>query len=195
MSILYLVRHGRTSTSPLDPSNPGLSPAGREQALAVAQELSARLLRPIAILASPLSRCRETAEALCDLWGQAPLLEPRVAEIPAPDEPSLRRDEWLRTTLALSWSEVAREGERIERGYSMRVSQWRKGVCEAALACRTDTVIFSHFVPINVLAGEALNQQTVTCFQPDYASVTIFETMGDRIRLVERGREGHSRPV
>jgi hypothetical protein len=50
-------------------------------------------------------------------------------------------------------------------------------------------VVFSHFVPVNVLTGHATRSDRVACFLPDHTSVTVFETAGNDIRLVERGRE------
>jgi hypothetical protein len=50
-------------------------------------------------------------------------------------------------------------------------------------------VVFSHFVPVNVLTGRATRSDRVACFLPDHTSVTVFETTGSDIRLVERGRE------
>jgi hypothetical protein len=42
---------------------------------------------------------------------------------------------------------------------------------------------------VNVLTGLATRSQRVACFLPDHTSVTVFETTGDDIRLLERGRE------
>lgn len=76
-----LLRHGETELTPQKRfsgsggSDPGLSPAGRRQADAVAAALAARGTIQ-AVVSSPLRRCRETAEAVAARLG----LDVRVDE-------------------------------------------------------------------------------------------------------------------
>ena len=189
MATIYIVRHGRVASAPADPWNPELSLEGRSQAIAVSEELSTRLPGKLPILTSPLRRCIETAAPLARLWGMAPVIEARAAEVPGPPTTALPRDEWLRRALVADWPELIQLGQTLQDGYDKALAGWRENVMLAVLACRSDTVIFSHFVPINVLAGRALRTERVASFRPDHTSVTIFETSGDEIRLLERGRE------
>ncbi len=187
MGLIYLVRHGRTAPQPANPRDPELGPDGQLQAHAVARALDARVQRPLPILTSPLRRCRETAAPLASLWKIEPIIEPRVAEVPSPI--GTERAVWFQQTLASSWHEVARCGNALQPGYESLLAAWRRDVAEAILACSGDTVVFSHFVPINVLAGLALGQSRVTCLRLDHASVTVFETVAGDVRLIESGRE------
>ena len=189
MAIVYVVRHGRVASVPTDPANPELSLEGRSQAVAVAEELSARLPGKLPILSSPLRRCLETAAPLSKLWRVELVVEPRVAEVPGPPAATLPRDEWLRRALSSDWPELIQLGQALQKGYDTTLSGWRENVVKAVLACRQDTVIFSHFVPLNVLTGKALHSERVACFRPDHTSISIFETSGDDIRLLESGRE------
>ncbi len=193
MPILYLVRHGRVAPVPKDGDDPELSPEGRAQAMTVADELTARLPGPLPILTSPLRRCRETAAPLCALWQLEPIIEPRVAEVPGPPETALPRAEWLRRSLVVDWPELISLGQSLQEGYDSVLKSWRAGVLEAVMECPHDAVIFSHFVPVNVLTGQATSSDRVACFLPDHTSVTVFETLGGRIRLLERGRELRSK--
>src|ERR1700754_846276 len=84
MPTLYVVRHGHVHPSPTDLEDPELSAQGHTQATSVAAELHARLPRKLPILTSPMRRCRETAAPLCTMWGVAPIVEPRIAEVPGP---------------------------------------------------------------------------------------------------------------
>jgi broad specificity phosphatase PhoE len=193
MPTLYVVRHGRVAHSPVDIDNPELSPDGRAQAETVAAELRALLPGPLPILSSPLLRCRETAAPLSATWGIEPKVDARFAEVPGPPPFVLPREEWLRRALVAEWPELIQLGQTLQNGYDSILANWREEVLQAALACDSDTVIFSHFVPVNVLAGHATRSQRVACFHPDHTSITIFETAGADIRLVERGREMKSR--
>lgn len=189
MPTLYVVRHGRVAASPADADDPELSPEGQSQALRVADELHARLPKTLPILTSPLRRCRETAAPLSAIWGIEPLVEPRIAEVPGPPESALPRKEWLRRSMVVDWPELIALGQTLREGYDTFLTNWRAGVLEAVLACPHDAVIFSHFVPVNVLTGRATRSERVACFLPDHTSITVFETRGGEIRLVERGRE------
>jgi broad specificity phosphatase PhoE len=188
MPTLYVVRHGRVVASPIDPNDPELSAEGQSQATAVAEELRTRLPGKLPILTSPLRRCRETAAPLSALWGVQPVVEPRIAEVPGPPPDALPRAEWLRRALVAEWPELIELGQSLAKGYDSTLASWRAGVLEVALACPHDAVIFSHFVPVNVLTGRATGSERVACFLPDHTSVTVFETTRADIRLVERGR-------
>lgn len=182
MPLIYLVRHGRVADPPADPHDPELGAQGLAQAEAVAQELHARLKAPLPILTSPMLRCRQTAAPLARLWGVSPVVEPRLIEVPTPPGAKQNRAEWLGRLLASSWPAMLGDEPAL-------LDHWRREVRAAILDCHCDTLAFTHFVPINVIAGLALGQDRVSCFRPDNASVTVVETSASGIRLMERGRE------
>jgi phosphohistidine phosphatase len=74
---LILVRHAEAAPGEPDDLRP-LTPAGRERARELAEELASA--RPATVLSSPLLRARETAEAI----GAAAGLEPKIDERLAP---------------------------------------------------------------------------------------------------------------
>ena len=195
MPFIYLTRHGRVTDMPQDARDPELDATGHAQAEAAAQELCRRLSAPLPILSSPLRRCRETAAPLASAWEVLPLVEPRVIEVPSPRNEALSRDAWLNRALASSWDEAAQFGEQYERGFVHIFEDWRRGVVQAVLDQAADTVIFSHFIPINVLISAATGAQKVMSFRPANGSITVFETGGGAIRLVELGKEVVSRVV
>jgi broad specificity phosphatase PhoE len=171
-----MVRHGRAAAG-FDVADPGLDELGRSQAADVAKLLQP--IGPLNILSSPLARTRETALPLASLWKRAATIEAAVAEIPSPPGLSLTaRVPWLRQFMAGSWSNAEPDLE-----------QWRQSVVAALLAQAEDVVVFSHFIAINVALGSAVDDPRVVIFAPDNCSVTIFESDGTRLRLVERGRE------
>lgn len=177
MARLYMVRHGRAEAGFGESMDPALDALGREQADAVALRLAG--LGPLPILSSPLRRTRETAAPLARLWTSEALIEPAVAEIPSPKGMMLEeRVAWLRGLMVGSWRDASRE-----------LAQWRER-CIATVACLPgDSVIFSHFVAINVIAGAATGDDRVVVFSPDNCSVTVFETAGKTLRLIEKGQE------
>jgi phosphohistidine phosphatase len=77
--LLFLVRHAHADPGDPDELRP-LSPRGREQARRLGAELAAHPTPPELVLASPLLRARETAEAIAE----ALRVEVRVDERLAP---------------------------------------------------------------------------------------------------------------
>jgi broad specificity phosphatase PhoE len=154
--MLYLVRHGQTEANArgllLGRADPPLSELGRRQAAALRDLLpgSAR------IVASPLIRTRETAEALGEENGATVELDDRWLELdygeydemPLADVPA---DVWRRWRTDLDFAppggeSLAALGERV-----------RAACAElAAEAAKRDVVVVSHVSPIKAALTWAL---------------------------------------
>jgi broad specificity phosphatase PhoE len=177
MAKIYMVRHGKAEAGFGGAMDPGLDAVGREQAQAVAQKL--KPLGPLPILSSPLARTQQTAAPLAKLWSITPVIEPAVAEIPSPDGLTLEgRALWLRELMGGSWRDVPFD-----------LAAWREHGIATVTAIARDTVIFSHYVAINVIMGAAIKDDRFVVFSPENCSVTVFETDGEKLRLVEKGEE------
>jgi broad specificity phosphatase PhoE len=88
------------------------------------------------------------------------------------------RADWIRTLMRASWP-----------GSDTALLSWREALVAALLAQTQDTVIFSHFVAINVAMGAALGDDRIRLFSPDNCSVTVFDAADGTLQLVEKGRE------
>lgn len=176
MARLYMVRHGRAAAG-FDVADPGLDELGRSQAEEAAKKLAGR--SPAKILTSPLKRARETALPLARLWKREPIVEDAVAEIPTPPALSVtERVPWLRKFMGGTWREA-----------DVALARWREQVIETLSRMKEDTVIFSHFIAINVGVGHVLEDDRVVVFSPDNCSITVFEADGGVLKLIERGHE------
>ena len=177
MTRLYLVRHGRAAAGWNTDPDPGLDDLGRRQATAVAERLAP--LGPLAILTSPLLRCRETASHLAELWRAEALIEPRVAEIPSPEGVAMvDRVEWLRTAMAGTWRELG-----------PRYATFRDNVLSVLCGLEADSVVFSHFVAINGAIGAAVGDDRLVVRSLDNCSVTVIDVVDAALQLVESGHE------
>jgi len=176
MAKLYLVRHGKAQTGWDNDYDSGLDELGRQQARAAAAILAP--LGPLPIVTSPMARTRETSLPLAETWGLTPRIEERVSEIPSPTLDLTARTAWLIRVMGDRWSNL---GAALQR--------WRKGVIEALLEIDGDTVIFSHFIAINVTAGEATGDDRVVVFLPDNGSITIIETGAAGLAVLRYGSE------
>lgn len=176
MALVHLVRHGEAAAGFGEDHDPGLSARGTEQALAVAAALAPS--GPLPIVVSPLTRCRETAAVLAERWAVEPVVDARVGEIVAPDPDLALRTAWLRRALGGTWGD-------LEDTHG----QWRATVLDALGSIERETVVFTHFVAINVAVGAATDRPDVVCFTPDNCSVTVLANDGGALSLVSLGAE------
>ena len=176
MPRLYLVRHGRAAAGFADHADPGLDELGQHQARAAAERLHA--LGPMRLVSSPLARARETAMPLRARWQCGIEIEPRVAEIPSDLGDLAGRAAWLGSIMGRRWSEL-----------DAPLQRWARGIVTCLLEQPADAVICSHFIAINVAVGWATGDDRVVHFRPDNASISILDTDGWHLRLVEAGTE------
>ena len=176
MAKIYLVRHGKATAGWGMEKDPGLDDLGRAQAKAAALKLAPS--GPLPILTSPLARTRETCIPLAKIWQVEPRVEKRVGEIRFPSETPADRVRWLKEVMVDRWPNLDRDLRR-----------WRQEVIEALLSIETDTVVFTHYIAINVAVGHATQDNRVVCFRPDNASITVLKSDGNNLLLIEQGVE------
>jgi broad specificity phosphatase PhoE len=184
MPRLYLIRHARPVAAWGEEVDPGLDATGQQQAEAAARTL-AQTLDCMPIYTSPLRRCRETARPLERLWQRsAEAFEP-VAELPSPPLHLRARQQWLRQAMRGTWREL----NDLAPAGSPDYLAWRQTLLDSLDRLPQNSVVFSHFIAINVLVAAALSREDVVCFWPDHASITCVEAGNGSLRLVELGRQ------
>jgi len=112
------------------------------------------------------------------MWNVTPRVDECVGEIPSPGENPADRRQWLREVMAQNWSDLGEE-----------LKTWRRHVIEAILKLEKDTVLFSHFIAINVAVGEATGDDRVVCFWPQNASITTIDVKNSGLVLCKLGIE------
>jgi broad specificity phosphatase PhoE len=187
MPKLYLIRHARPAASWGEEADPGLDATGRQQAEAAARTLAQRLERA-PIYTSPLRRCRETALPLEALWQRSAEVFEAVAELPSPRLDLPTRQQWLRRAMLGTWRELS----DLAPAGSPDYLGWRQALLDSLTRLPQDSVVFSHFIAINVAVAAAHAREDVVCFQPDHASITCVEAVNGTLRLIELGREAET---
>ena len=181
MTIIRLVRHGRAAAGWDADPDPDLDDVGRAQAERVAVELlDAQAGSPTdRVWSSPLLRCRRTAEPYSALVAATVDIVDAVTEIPSPEGiPMGERVPWLRAAMAGTWADLG-----------PRYTGFRDRLVERIAAAEGDTVVFSHFVAINAVIGACLNDDRLVIRSLDNTSVTVVESTGSGLRLIEAGHE------
>ncbi len=164
-----------------------LSDDGRQMARAAAEHLQSRGRPVSALFASPLQRARESAEPFAEIFGHAPVIEPRIIE-PTNVFEGKRMKRALRNPL--NWRHLARPAiPSWGEPYADVVARMDSAMHDAwGSAASGDVVLVSHQLPIWVthlsVAGQPLRHdpRRRRCA---LSSVTSFELHGDRWREVD----------
>ena len=188
MGKIYMVRHGKAAAGWDGDADPGLNELGRTQAEAVAEKLQTLIAAPVPVFSSPLKRCQETAAPLAAAWGVTPKIEAGVGEIPPPLTDLTARSAWLRRVMAGSWDGLYTDAVSVESGVDFR--GWYDNVLATLNGQQGEAVvIFSHFIALNAAYCAATGATDVVSFAPENCSLSIFETDGTKLSLIEQGAE------
>ena len=179
MAKIYLIRHGEAAATWAEAADPGLSEKGWAQAEAASQAMAVHGDLPL--ITSPLQRCRETAQPTEQRLGRSATVIDAVAEIPSPDGMFEGRREWLQNLMASTWSDA-----------EDWLQPWRTAVIETLQNLTEDTIVFSHFVAINVAVGAAMKDDRVIVFRPNNCSITCLDNSGGALSLISLGEEAET---
>ena len=185
--MLIIVRHGRTEANAqgllLGRSDPPLDDTGRTQARSLARSLAWAARAASRVVSSPLTRCRETAEALGlpvvvdDRWIELDYGEwdgRPVAEIPTATWRRWRSDADFHPPGGESLADV---GRRVREAANDLVDE----------ATTDDVVVVTHVSPVKASMAWALGVGDELCWRVHVAPAAI-----TRIALGEHGPVLHS---
>ncbi|MGW4159900.1 histidine phosphatase family protein [Streptomyces sp. NPDC004788] len=182
MTTLVLLRHGETLLTPQrrlsgsGGSNPGLSPAGRRQADAVADALAHRG-GVEAVVTSPMRRCQETAQPVAARLGLRVQVDPdlREADFGAWEgltfaEVRERYPDDLSAWFASPEAPPSGAGETMQQ-VTRRVAAVRDGLL--ARYAGATVLVVSHVVPVRTLIRLALQAPPHTLFRMEVAAASL----------------------
>jgi len=178
---IFLVRHGEAAARWHQSDDPGLSELGRQQAAEAARQLVDRIPPEIRLLSSPMQRARETAAPLAAALGAEPSIAEPFREIPTPVAMA-ERQTWLNRIARQTWAEQP-----------AMVQEWRATLLAALRGIREPTVVFTHFMVLNVIVGALQDDDRVVTFLPDNASITALRGFGNDLQVGELGRQFRTR--
>ena len=193
---MLLLRHGQTTMSRRRQysglSNPPLTELGEWQASRAAHRIAAADDIPTAIVASPLVRCQQTAQAVADLLNLPVNTEPGLVELDFGQWDGLTfaqadaADPKLHAQWLLDPTLPAPGGESLVQAHE-RVTAARKRLQERYQGCTI--LVVSHVTPIKSILGQALDAAANIYHRLhlDLASLSIAEFYADGptcVRLV-----------
>lgn len=189
---LLLIRHAEPERVPEGPApaDPGLTPAGHDQAAALARWLAAERLD--AVVTSPLRRARETAAPLAAAHGLPVEIDDDLAEYDRETTSYIPVEE-LRATGDPRWHAMV-EGRLAElagtdpQAFLERVV----GAVERLVARHPGgrVAVVCHGGVINAYVGHILGIRRPLWFEPFYAAVTRVEASRSGARTLRTLNEG-----
>ena len=171
---VILVRHGEAaSTWDGDDRDPGLSPKGVDQAKSINDFTKKIFSKEYEFISSPKKRAIETLKYASEGIDINFSINENFVEIPAEDIDSDIRFEWLKD---ISTRKIDTLPDDIKN--------WRKKIIETTFSLENNSIIFCHFMVINVLVGYAIEKDRLLHFYPDNASITEIEIENKNISVV-----------
>ena len=176
---IFLIRHGEAAQSWDQSSDPGLSELGKEQALECFNTLNENEdLNQFNLISSPLKRAQETSLHFKKNLGKQLSLNEAFREIPSPGISLLERKNWLQEVFKTNINELEKP-QQI----------WQSKILSTLKSFTEPTIIFSHFMVINIVVSTLKNDPRVVSFYPDNCSITEIENKEGKLNLISIGNE------
>jgi broad specificity phosphatase PhoE len=183
MTQIFLIRHGEAAAGWGQDLDPPLSKLGKKQALDAAQYLFENVpnIENFQCLSSPIKRAHETAQAFADISGKKVDIQAKVAEIPSPIDDVHERMPWLMNVMQEEWQNL-----------SPLLNDWRQSCIDYISSLQHDSVIFSHYIAINVIIGHCQQDNKVISYYPDNCSIHHFENSPE-LHIVKLGKQAKTK--
>ena len=177
---IILVRHGEASSSWEESADPSLSDLGNLQAEECANKLfNLEKINTFDLISSPLNRAQATAKPLSKKIAKLLTINPHFAEIPSPGINLSERKEWLGKIFKMKLKDL----EAPQR-------KWKEEIISEVENLTKPTIIFSHFMVINIIVSHLTKNDFVVSFYPDNCSITtLSKSASGKIELISIGAE------
>ena len=179
---IILIRHGEAASSWSDDPDPGLSNLGKNQAEALKENLESLKSKNFQLISSPKKRAIETAQPTSLDWKSEIKIDDTFSEIPASYIKLERRMEWLKSIMKMDITLLPKD-----------VKKWRSRIIGSLISIKSNSIIFSHFMVINVVVGYIKNHPILLSMYPDNGSLTKIKVSNGKISLIEIGDEKNTK--
>ena len=179
---IILIRHGEAASSWVDDPDPGLSTRGKNQAETVKENLKYFKSQNFQLISSPKKRAIETAQPTSLDWKSEVKIDDTFSEIPASNIKLERRMEWLKSMMNMDIAMLPKD-----------IKEWRSRIIEKLINIKSNSIIFSHFMVINVVVGYIKNHPILLSMYPDNGSLTKIKVSNGKISLIKIGDEKNTK--
>ena len=176
---IFLIRHGEAAQSWDQSADPGLSELGKEQALECFNSLKNKEdLSQFDLISSPLKRAQETSLHFKQNLNKQLTLNEAFREIPSPGISLLERKDWLQEVFKKNINDLEKPQQN-----------WQSSILTTLNNLSEPTIIFSHFMVINIVVSSLKEDPRIVSFYPDNCSITELESDTGKLNLISTGNE------
>jgi len=109
-------------------------------------------------------------------------IDDAFSEIPASNIKLERRMEWLKSMMNMDIAMLPED-----------VKEWRSRIIKKLKNIKSNSIIFSHFMVINVVVGYIKNHPILLSMYPDNGSLTKIKVSNGKISLIKIGDEKNTK--
>ena len=177
---IFLISHGEAASLWEKSADLGLSALGKVQAEECTHELiKLKDINSFRLVSSPLSRAKETSKPLSKKINIPVSVNPLFAEIPSPGINLSERKEWLQKIFKMKISDLETPQKK-----------WKNSIIAELENLEKPTIIFSHFMVINIIVSYLKESDLIVSFYPDNCSITnLSKNSKGEIELINLGSE------
>ena len=157
---IIFVRHAEADGSWGNLSDPSLSDNGYLQSTNLLKHKELQNLEDFSFVSSPKSRAIETAKPLAKKFDKKLNIDDVFIEIPSKDITQNQKQEWLKKIIKTKRDKLPNI-----------IKSWSNKIYFKSKSYKENTIIFTHFMVINVLLSKLAKKNTIMYFYPNYTSV------------------------
>ena len=130
------------------------------------------------LISSPLQRAQETSLHFKRNLNKQLSLNEAFREIPSPGISLLERKNWLQEVFKKNISDLDKPQQN-----------WQSNILLTLKDLSEPTIIFSHFMVINIVVSTLKDDPRVVSFYPDNCSITELKSDEGKLSLISTGNE------
>ena len=156
---ITLIRHGEAAGSWSENLDPGLSVNGIDQAKSLSLDNTNDYLKDYDFISSPRLRAIETSHFLARKFNKKVKINDIFDEIPSEGIKLEDKIDWLKKISSMPFKDLPNS-----------VIDWQERIIKEILSFKQNSVIFSHFMVMNIVFGYINSSSKLLSFYPDYTS-------------------------
>tara|TARA_B100000989_G_scaffold60287_1_gene41342 strand:+ start:170 stop:733 length:564 start_codon:yes stop_codon:yes gene_type:complete len=168
---IIFIRHAEAAISWEKHSDPVLSDLGITQSKNLIHHNDLQKLNNYDFVSSPKLRAIQTSEYLTKKFNKELLIDNTFIEIPSDNIHLSKKKEWFNKLIKTKKDDLPDN-----------IKKWRDDILTKTKSFSQNTIIFTHFMVMNLLVSEFKSKDTLMCFYPENTSILKIEIMNKEFK-------------
>ena len=161
---IIFIRHAEAASSWENHSDPVLSDLGITQSKNLIHHNELQKLNNYNFVSSPKLRAIQTSEYLSKKFNKELVIDSTFIEIPSDNIHLSKKREWFKELIKTKKDDLPDN-----------IKKWKDDILIKTKSFSQNTIIFTHFMVMNLLVSEFKSKDTLLCFYPDNTSILKIE--------------------